>query len=174
MAYANGNDLIARFDARIVGDLLADDDTRVAAGSIPANANALAALDDASSMINSACQVGQRYTQAQLAALSGTDAKLLVRLACDLAFIYLCQRRGIKPAMYEETFERSTDMLEKLRNGEAIFAVPANIEAGTPTDIFPSQAVYQTVNLLRDATNNNFFPVRRKQQPASGGYSGAY
>lgn len=173
MAYALASDLIARFDARILGDVAEDTGTRVSAAGLLTDPNVLVALADGSSMIDAACQIGQRYTQAELAALSGTDRALLLRLNCDLSFCYLCQRRGMKPPQYDECYKRSEELLDRLKDGALIFNVLADVGAGSPSDQFPSQATYTTINLLRDSTNNRFYPVRRIQQPASGGYSGS-
>lgn len=161
--YAQGSDLASRYDARLIGDLCEDAGTRVPANGVPHDPNVIIALNDAASMINAACQVSQRYTQAQLAALTGADQNLLYRLNCDLAFVFLCQRRGVKPPMYDEAFKRSDELLTRLKQGELIFDVPGNVGSGTETINFISQVQYSTLQLLRDA-DPKLFPVRRQQQ----------
>jgi phage gp36-like protein len=171
--YANGSDLVSRYDVRLLGDYCSDTGVRVSPANVPTDPNVITALTDAASAINSACQIGERYTQAQLAALTGADKGLLYRLCCDLAFCYLCQRRGVKPLAYEESYKRSEELLVRLKNGELIFNVPGNVAVGVPGDEFPSSSTYATVNLLRDAASP-LFPLRRRQQPASGGFDGPY
>jgi phage gp36-like protein len=173
MSYCGAQDLLNRFDARTVGDLVNDAGQRQTVSELvgpPVNTVLQAALDDGAGLINAACQVGERYTQAELAALTGTDQAILFRLNCDLAFVYLAQRRGLTPPGYKEAYDRSSDLLEKLKQGELIFNVPGDVGEGVPSMEFPSMATYNTVGLLRDRAVKAF-PLRRKMEPATGGYN---
>lgn len=173
MSYAAPQDLINRFDARTVGDLVNDAGQRQTPTQLvgpPVNTVLQAALDDAAGLINAACQVGERYTQAELAALTGTDQAILFRLNCDIAFTYLCQRRGVTPPGYKEAYDRSTDLLERLKQGELIFNVLSDVGTGVASCEFPDQAVYNSLNILRDQAWR-LFPLRRPMIPSSGGYS---
>lgn len=171
MSFAQAQDLLNRFDARTVGDLVNDAGQRQTPSELLTNTVLQAMLDDASGLINAACQVGERYTQAQLAALTGTDQAILFRLNCDIAFVYLCQRRGVTPPGYKEAYDRSSDLLAKLKQGELIFNVPGDVGVGVPNCEFPDIVTRTTINLLRDQAWK-LFPLRPVQEPASGGYSG--
>lgn len=168
--YAQPADLISRFDVRVVGDLAEDTGARVTPPALLTDANVIAALNDGASMINAACQIGERYTQAQLAALTDADQALLFRLNCDLAFVFLCQRRGVKSPLYEECYKRSDEILTRLKDGALIFNVPGNVSEGTETINFPSAQAYQSVHTIRTATHW-LFPTRRYQVPSSGSTS---
>src|SRR5690242_5903704 len=115
MSYATNPDMLARYDARTVGDLVNDTDIRQTPDQLLTDANLTAALSDACGMVNTAAVVGQRYTPAELAALTGDDLNILKRLVCDIAFVYLANRRGVKPAQYEDAYTRSMEMLGMLK-----------------------------------------------------------
>jgi len=166
MSYAQPSDLISRFDARVLGDLAEDNGTRVSPSGLLTDPNVQTALNDGAAMIDMACQVGERYTQAQLAALTGTDQAALFRLNCDLAFTYLCQRRGLKPPQYDEAYKRSEEVLTRLKDGALIFNVAGDVGAGVETINFPSTQAYDSVRTIRTATPQ-FFPTRRLQRASS-------
>lgn len=151
--------MLERYDARLLGDLLADDGTRVASGSISGNANLTAALDDASGEIEAALLMGGRYTAAQLAALTGNSAKHLVRICCDIAWALLCQRRGpVYKAEQREAAEATANRhLARLAKGETIFSVDGLVDAANPTVDGPSTASINRLNLITRRTRN-FFP----------------
>lgn len=165
-SFAAPQDLINRYDVRLLSQLASDDGVPVSSLSLQTNPIIEAMLADATGQINLSTQVGQRYTQAELAALTGTDAAILVRLTCDLAFVYLCERRGNKTPLYEEAFKRSQDTLDRIKSGAEIFNVPSDVGAGNTNTLFPSIQNYQTVNTIRTATQNTYFPQRRQQNPA--------
>lgn len=169
MAYATVAVLIQQFDARVIGDLVADTGTRVTGASLLTDDNAEYALSRASGLINAAVQFGQRYTPAELAALTGDDQALLQGLTADLAFVFLCQRRGVVSPLYEECAKRSEEILKQMRDGEMVFNVGLDVGAGTPNTTFPSSVQYQTLGLLRDRAK--LFPIRREMYPVTGGNS---
>lgn len=131
MAYATAQDLLLRYDARRVSDLVSDTGSR---SVYPDQSPVVAAvLDDASGMVESACRASQRYTANDLQALTGNTSALLKRLVCDLAFGLLVARRGYSSqdqrVMAPQT-EAANGMLEMLRRGERIFSDQDNADAG--------------------------------------------
>lgn len=164
MAYATASDMTARYDARLIGDLLADDGTRVASGSISGNANLTAALDDASGEIEAALLMGGRYTTAQLSALTGNSAKHLVRITCDIAMAFLWGRRGAAAGAKAEQRAGAEAIanghLERLRKGETIFDVDGLVDAANPTIDGPSTATLTNLNLISRRTRR-YFPAQR-------------
>jgi phage gp36-like protein len=160
MAYATGTDLLARYDSRTIGDLVQDVGARVTS-NLDTNTNLLAALEDGAGLINSAALVGNRFTEAQLLALTGTGKAFLVRLNCDLAFAFLRQRRGYDIEQFplvKETFH----YLDRLRLGERIFDVAEAKAAGNTTAAATSQQTILDQNLVRD--NYRYFTQRRWTQ----------
>lgn len=144
MPYASAQDLLDRFDARRIGDLILDDDksARATVGQILSSAVVSVALTDASGMVDAACQAGEKYTQADLTNMAGTGLNLLKWITCSLAYGLLVRRRGhnapdlqtLAPQFYE-----AQKYLEALRLGEVIFPLEANEEAGIPQNVVLSK-----------------------------------
>lgn len=131
MVYATVADLLLRYDSRRIGDLVSDNDTRVT--NLADNVVVLEALKDASSMIDSACRVANRYSQLDLSSLTAEAANLRKRLTCDLAFGYLIQRRGYGAAELETMapgYIKGLEYLEQLRQGERVFDTTTHPSAG--------------------------------------------
>lgn len=164
-AYATPADLLKRYDARSVGDLVNDAGSRQTPTQILTDPNVLACLDDGAAYINAAAIVGNRYTIAQLQALTGVDAAMLIRLNCDLTFGYLVLRRGNDPRQLQ-SFVDAEKILGLLREGQLIFDVPASLAVGVGSSNFPSPVAYATLNLYRDECQA--FPVRSTQNVTSG------
>jgi phage gp36-like protein len=160
MSYATTADLLKRVDSRVLGDLVSDSNVRVDPTSLLTDANIQAALDDASGLINSAVLVSEKYQPSDLAGLTGVDQAYLLRLTCNLAYGLLVLRRGQSVEKLEQ-YQEALKTLEMLRSGERVFAVAANEEAGLPQAQFPSAAVYQNLDLMRD--KSKVFPTRRSQ-----------
>lgn len=160
-SYALPEDFLRRYDARILGDLVNDNNISVDATSLLTNLNLQAALDDASGQVNSAVLVANKYSPAELQALDGIDREYLVRLVCNLAYGLLVMRRGL-PSDKLPQYDEALETLKLLRSGERVFAVLANQDAGNPQASFPSFTVYSNLQLMRDVSK--YFPVRRDQR----------
>ena len=134
--YATGNDLIARYDADLIGDLANDDRVTIdrSSGShdIAFHPNVVEALDDASGEINAALMVGGRYSIEQLAELSDQSKKHLVRITCAIAMCGLFDRRpeAASEKYRERVYDRAKELLKSLKSGDNIFGLPEEIEAG--------------------------------------------
>jgi len=163
MAYTTASQAMALIDNRLLGDLVSDSGQRVTPSGLLTDPNLATALSTAAGQINSAALVGQRYTVAELKALTGDDAAFLVMLNTWLAFGILCSRRG-RDAKEHPEYVKATEMLETLKTGEAVFNVAADVSVGTAQTSFPSFADYATVNSLRERTGH-YFPVRPVQNP---------
>lgn len=156
MSYATPADLLVRYDARLLGDLVQDANVRLTSAQLLTDANVIAALLDASGLIESACFVGQRYTSANLNGLTGNSLGLIKRLTCDFAFAFLRMRRGYD---YEQfpLVKESYKLLDRLRLGERVFDV-AEVEAkGNPTSNVISLATILAQNKV--STQFHFFPL---------------
>ena len=132
---ASVTDLIYRFDVRTLGQLASDDNTQIASGALLTSEPVLAALEDATGLINSALYTAYKYNATDIAGLSDESSGLLKRLCSDIAFVYLAQRRGYT---YKEKFpllEDSYEILQKLRNGERILDIDDNKDAGNTATV---------------------------------------
>lgn len=135
MSYATPTNFLARYDARRVGELVKDDATRATPAELLSDTTLQAMLDDAASMIDAACLSGKRYTLTELAALTGSDAYLLIRLNCDLAWGLLLLRRGGTSqdiTSLAPGYAYAMSIVDKLWNGEWVFNVDNVPEAGLP------------------------------------------
>ncbi|MCC7424820.1 MAG: DUF1320 family protein [Planctomycetaceae bacterium] len=159
-SYATPAQIIERYDVRDIGQLVADDDTQVAAGDLDDNTVLLAALADASGDIEAALLAGERYTVANLEGLTGNSASKLVRLTCDIAMAYLYGRRPAHdPDKLKAFEERAAKQLERLRKGENVFNLAPQKEAGRIDHATPSAADISKMQLLRDRCPG-YYPKR--------------
>lgn len=160
-SYASGADLLARFDARTLGDLVSDSGTRVASGSLAADTNIVAALADASGEVEAALLMGERYSVANLEGLTGNSLALLKRITCDCAMALLYGRRpeeawADRRAAAEQV---KATHLERLAKGDRVFNVEGIPEAGNPTIGGPTTVEITRLNFIRDQTQH-FYPAR--------------
>jgi phage gp36-like protein len=165
MSYAEPTDILARYDYRTIADLVNDYNVRPTEEQLLTDPNLQACLDDASGMIDSAIFVSNKYSSADLEALTDQDQAFLLRLNCDLAWGLLNRRRGYdieKIKQYQEALE----WLDRIRKGDRVFAVAGNESAGNPSSAFPSYATYQALKLVRDVSK--LYPLRRPQQTFPG------
>ena len=166
MAYATGSDLIARFDARQISDLLEDDGTSVSQRDVPTHSVVTTALDDASGKIKGALRKGNRYLPADLSALTGESLALLKRITCDIAMALLLDRRIDADAeQSQKRHERAERYLEQIKSGDIVFDVDDIIEASNAEHIEHTEIDLVTTHkhLLRERTKN-YYPARRVPQ----------
>lgn len=156
MSYAVPSDLIARYDARRLGDLVNDTGVRVLSGALNSDPNIQAALDDASGLLDAAIQRGQRYSPVDIATImaattGGTlwnSRQLLIRLVCDLAYSLLTARRGYNStdtAAQNPRYVEALRIIGQLETGEMIFCTQGALAAGVPV---PGVVISQNVGLV--------------------------
>lgn len=157
-AFATPAQLLQRYDYRLIGQLISDTGTAEDASAIIADPITTQMLADASGLIVSYALKGGRYSEADLTALTGNGQAFLERLTCDLSLYYFVQRRGLPVDKYPQVAD-AMDWLVKLSEGDLIFPVQANIDAG----VAQSQAI--TVPTIVDQnflTNSvRYFPTPR-------------
>jgi phage gp36-like protein len=142
MAYATPEAVLLRYDSRRVGALCSDTGSQVTASALLTDPVLAELLEDASGMIDSALLRGGRYTQSDLVALTGMDAKLLQRLVCDIAYGLLVSRRGYTAQELQANapgYVSALAMLDRLAAGEAVFNVEENVLAGKPKRVVLSK-----------------------------------
>ncbi|OAI39608.1 hypothetical protein AYO40_01200 [Planctomycetaceae bacterium SCGC AG-212-D15] len=158
-------------DTRLLGDLLLDTGNRESSAAQATDAILQLALNWASGEIESACLVGNKYQPADLNALTGMSQANLVGLCCDLAFWKLLGRRYPTMAITEE-YRSAMEKLDRLRLGERIFGLQAQMNAGDPADQFMTLSNIDNVN-LNTTIACRFYGTRGKViQATSGGSSG--
>lgn len=168
-AYAEPADLTARHDADIVAQLCSDDEHAVPAEDLATNTNLLAALEDASGEVESACLIGKRYSTDQLDALTGNSLAKLKRITCIIAMANLLERRPlVHVSNAEKLLERAEQYLEQLRTGQRIFNVTENVETQLPTIDGPTSVTYQEMNMLPDRMLR-YFPEQITRLPTTRG-----
>lgn len=130
----------SRVDVSLVGNLLATPDSNGNAPTIPVsewatNATLLAALLDASGLVESAALAKKMYTADDLAHLGGVSLGLFYRILTDVALAYLFDNRmEAQPTPgLQMRIERSTRWLDQLAAGEKIFSTAEAADAGVST-----------------------------------------
>lgn len=158
MPYSTPSDMLQRYDARLIGDLVSDNGVQVAAGDLPTNAVLLSVLEDASASIDAAVYVGNRYTPTQMSALSTTAAAFVRRLACDLGLIYLKRRRGrFDPEKDGALLTEINSTLDALRDGRDLLLMNgAPSPAGTMELVQPHLVRVPARQTIRNRTQNYY------------------
>ena len=160
--YADGDDMVTRFDVRLLGDLVTDDNTRIAAAAVPADANLGVAITDATERINSALRQANRYTTDDLAQLVTDGDAQLKRICCALAMEHLYQRRGSAiPDGFQVAIDDAKDVLEQIRLGNNVLQVDGAIQSGLPNTNFIQPAERTNLGRAGDAA---IFPPDERQK----------
>jgi len=162
MAYAASTDLVARYDERTIQDLASDTGTPV--DDLGNDAKVSAALDDASGRIDAALTVANLYAESDLTDLTGNSLALLKRITCELALIYLIERRPEKycGSDLKDRKKEAEEFLDRLRKGERLFGIDALKEAGLPTVDGPTAVDYKELNLITSRTRNYYPNVKQR------------
>jgi phage gp36-like protein len=134
MAYASPDDLVTRYDTRVIGALIDDAGVQVSDDQFATDPIVLEMLEDATGTINAHALMGGRYTVADLQGLTADAQAFLRRMCCDLAMGYLHERRG-RDAGVVPGYTRALTMLKALKEGGVIFATQAAIDAGKPVRV---------------------------------------
>ncbi len=165
-SYADGNDLIARYDIDLVGDLATDGRETLDQANVPAHVNIIAALEDASGEIDAALKVGGRYTAEQLAGLTGNAAKHLKRICCAIAMCGLLDRRPeVSSTEYRErVYQRAKELLKSIKSGDNIFGLPEEVDAGVIDTGGPTVIEIEERNDLT-ARMGSYFPGAATRLP---------
>lgn len=167
MGYARGADMIARFDTRLLGDLCSDTATEIAEADLPANPKMVAALNAGAGKINAACLKGERYSVNDLAGLKNDSLAYLVDMNCTIAWANLWRRKGYTDdnTMRANAVQAVDDELTRLRNGEHVFDVVAQKQAGrADVTTVPRETIQRDWFLVNDRMRGHIFPRRRSNR----------
>lgn len=164
MSYATPAELLARYDARTLGQLVRDDGRQATESELTTSTRVQAALDDASGEIDAALLVGGRYRPSDLAKLKGNAKSMLVRLTCWIAMRHLWGRRPyLEDPAKDEAENQARKMLTALRKGELMFAVDEDdaLHASLPVMVRDTPETVRAQNLTVDRARGNYFPLKR-------------
>lgn len=168
-SYATAAQAVQRHDVRQWGDLLSDDNARVAAADVLTNTTLAALLKEASGMVEMACLRGERYTPTDLGeTLSGVSKEMLVGLVCELAFWKATVRRHPDRALQPSAIW-ALQTLDALADGKAIFSLEEVAEAGVQDDDFMTDGDWQRLNLATDQARRYFGRRAKWQVPGPSG-----
>ena len=146
ISYATPEDIRLAHDFRQCGDLLNDDGTRVTTeATFDANSKVQAALRKGVFIIEAACFRGNKYSVADLQALTGVARDGLVDLNVELAWWKLNLRRFNKMEIPPET-AFAFSLIDALNSGEKIFPLQEQASAGNPSNGFMTQSEWLTLN----------------------------
>jgi hypothetical protein len=120
--------------------------------------NLQAALDDGTGLIYAALFVAYKYTRQDIANLPVESLNLLKRINCDLAIVYLCQRRGYDYSDKFPMVELSLETIQQLRNGERVLDLAAQEKAGLTASTHVTSCQQRRDGLV--ITEYRFFPLK--------------
>lgn len=160
MARSTVADLLLRYDANDIGDLVSDVGDQVSPADLLANEVALAAIGDAQGDVDSALLAGNRYTVAEITGLTGNSESKLKRIECGRAMYYLlCRRPSFDPERLDEFDSWTRKQLERLRKGENVFDLEDQKDAGVLSHAVQTIQSVANMNLIRDQTWH-YYPQR--------------
>lgn len=159
MAYLTNTQFLQCFDARLVGDLVQDTNTRESPSELASDPNLTYILNQASGWVETACFTGSIYSAADLAALPENSLALLQRLVADIALVLLCQRRGRSYKDKYPLLDESLKLLDQLRLGARVFDLPNQEAAGLASNNVVSLATIQSAQWI--TSTYQYFPLCR-------------
>lgn len=170
MAYADGDDLAARYDIDWIGDLATDNREHLARGAIANHPVVLAALDGASGQVQAALIQGGQYSTADLSGLTGVNKAYLADLVCGLAIIRLYERRAEAiPANAEASQQKWWSLIEKLEKGVNVFDLPEQVDATIVDHTGPTAVQLQDRNDITVRCKLFPPPITRLPRAQAGG-----
>jgi hypothetical protein len=170
--------MVNRFDFRIVGELLVDDETTTISDpflitTVGTSYNTLLTkfLQGESGTIEAACTAAGNYqinaSVNDLASLTGNSAQMLAFMVCDLT-LYALWRRRPNPRPIPEMTQQAREDLNRIRSGEWIFGLVEHQLAGQMNELVESPSQVEARHgPVQEA--NRFFS-RRNNQDYSPGY----
>jgi hypothetical protein len=136
-----------------------------------ANNVLLELLGSASGLLESAVMMGNKYSVGDLQAVAtqaGNSAKFLASIVADVALYELWDRRPNRDTPIPPKTELAFTWLQKLQDGERIFALQEQADAGR-IDHFVEMASDVQARWGTVVQARNFFGTRANQLPPQGG-----
>jgi len=158
MAILTNADMLERFDYRLISQQLSDSNVPYTSAQLLTSQQLTNIITDGEGLVISALYVAYKYTAADLAALDTDSLLVLKRIIADIAFIYICSRRGYDYKAKMPLVEDSYEQLQKLRNGERVLNIPGNEEAGLTQNSTLGSFFTTQVNAGLITTVTRYFP----------------
>jgi phage gp36-like protein len=172
-AYASGDDLVARFDVDVIGDLATDNRTPLLRDDIPSHANVVVALLDASGEVETHLTLGGRYTVDHLENLNEKSQALLKKIVCTYAMANLFERRaGLHAEMAKAIRERADEYRIQLTSGQAVFGIiddTSHVDASEPQLDGPTSVEIERRNFLASRMSGRYVPSVKSRNPLDRG-----
>jgi len=149
-------DLLERFDYRLIDQQLSDNNTVIGSTALQSSTQLSDIITDAEGLVLSALYTAYKYTSDDLTKLDTDSLFVLKRIIADIAFIYICGRRGYDYKNKMPLVEDSYNQLQKLRNGERVLNFPDNEAAGNTFSQNVSFATQVQAGLVTTVTR--YFP----------------
>jgi hypothetical protein len=133
------DDFLNRVDGRFVQDYCQDNNIRDGLASVrtagtPANLLIMKLLQGASGELEGACLVGGKYHPIDLATtLQGNSKEYMLDILAGLGIGRMLRRRVRVGQALPEAVTEARELLKALREGESIFALQENMDAGDPS-----------------------------------------
>ena len=150
-------DLLNRFDYRLIGQQLSDNNLPITQANLLSSSQLSDIITDAEGAVISALYVAYKYTSDDLADLDSDSKNLLKRIIADIAFIYICARRGYDYKAKMPLVEDSYNTLQKLRNGERVLNFADNEVAGLTGTSYANIVAQQQAGIVTTAFR--YFPL---------------
>lgn len=165
MSYADGDDLVSRYDIDMIRDLATDRES-VSREGIVTEPRVLTALADASGEVEVALRAGGQYTVAQLQSLTGNSLNHLKQIVCGLAIAALFRRRpeAAERNYIEDITRDAREALRALKRGENVFGLEAAIDASVPELTGPTAIDITNRNDL-SSRMERYFPTASTRLP---------
>lgn len=136
--FASVEDMLRRYDRRIIARLVSDTGSPVDENSLGDNAVLLSLLKEASAIVESYAYKGMRYTRDDLVAIYQSNTvsrELLVGLVCALTMHLLWRRRGDPAVNTTSDWEIVNGMLRQLERGDNVFAFEGIMHSGIALEL---------------------------------------
>ena len=156
-------------DFRQLGDLVNDDNTReTTAATFDASTKVNRALMKASGMIEAAAIKGDRYSVADLQALTGASKYLLEDICVELSWWCLMRRRLSGKPLPPETLWAFA-YIDELGSGAKIFGIQEAADAGVQDNGFMTAGEWETLGLATDQAGRMYGRRAKFTRSGSGG-----
>ena len=167
MAYANSQDMLERYDRRMLARLLFDGDLEKQDSDFSDSTVLQTALDDASGDVEAAIMFGGIYDQQAISNLTNSSLALLKRIVCDLAFCFLSRMKGADGTNSTQELQKSVESyLDRLRSGERLFMVNGDQSRQTAGQVQLEVPTVYELRMFNGLTQRawGYFPCQAQRQ----------
>lgn len=164
---ATAQNLIDRFDTRVVGDMVLDTNAQAPKADLLDNGTEAGkrveiAIEDATADIESAVLSSGVYSPAQLTEAFTDGNATLIRTTCSLAMGYLYDRRGVGvPDNHQTLIDSARDAISSFKRGEDVLNIESARGAQTIRAVEITSGPMAASPLFPDQNDASQFAPRR-------------